>query len=207
MTVAQDDVIKAVWKVIHTTPNTIVENVFHWKVTDLVSGVFADVGTDIQVELEALFATITGNLSERYVLSDIRVTDLTQKLFVIDGVGAGFTGGGGAGEVLPAQDAAIVLARSRQQGHQGRKYLGPLLEAAVENGNLSAGALTTMFTFANKYENVFNGSVTTNEYTAGTAQIAVGGGLAGFTAFENGLHTALSAMRTQRSRRPGVGLS
>lgn len=202
-----NDVVKAVWRVVHTTPNTIIENVYAWKITDLVDGADVDCGAEIISELIAMYTGISALFADRYVLQDVRITNETQKTFVFDGDGVGFTGSGGAGEVLPAQDAALVLARSKKLGHQGRKYLGPLLENVSENGIIGAGAQALLVTFAGRWDSAFTGAGTGNEYTPGTVKYAPGGAVQTFTAFDTDSSKILTEVRTQRRRRPGVGLS
>lgn len=208
MPVANGDILKAVWQARHSSPNTIVQNVFHWRVDDFLDGDDQSNFLDILERLRTtMYPHIALDLSERYVLDDVRVTNDTQKTFVGDGIGAGFAGTGGAGEVLPAQDAVLVYARSRQLGHQKRCYLGPYLEASVENGALTAAAFARAQDFAEDMDDSWLGALTNNQFVPVTVKYNPGGAIAQVTNLSANLHAAERDMRTQRRRRPTVGLS
>lgn len=207
MPVAQDDVLKAVWQATQTDPNTKIQNVYYWQVNDLVDGDEANVKTDFENFMTAMYGNIQALFSERYALDSIRITNATQRTFVSDDEAIAFVGTGGAGEVFPAQDAALVLARSRQLGHVGRKYIGPLLENTMENGELGAGAAAALQAFCDAWDQPFVGGVTNNVYLPGTAKFNPGGTLNSFRGFFAGLGSVINDARTQRRRRPGVGFS
>jgi len=207
MAVAQDDVLKAVWQAEHSQPNTRIQNVFYWQVNDLVDGDEANVKLDIENFMTTMYGEIQALFSDRYSLESIRITNVTQKTFVSDDEAIAFVGTGGAGEVFPAQDAALVLARSRQLGHVGRKYIGPILENVMENGELGAGAAAALQQFCDDWDAPFVGGVTNNVYLPGTAKFNPGGGLNSFRGFLAGLGSVIEDARTQRRRRPSVGLS
>lgn len=207
MTVAANDVLQAIWKAQHTDPNTRTIQSFYFQATDVADGDDILVQGELRDRLIALFGQIQGLFSQRYLMNSVRVTNQTQKTLLGENNGAGFVGAGGDVEVLPAQDAALVVARSNALGHQGRKFLGPFTEAAFDNGALTAAAQAACDAFAENWDDSFVGGVTNNTYQPGTASFAQGGALQGFRGFTNGLNTALSDARTQRSRRPGVGLS
>lgn len=206
MPVALDDILQAVWKSKHTDPNTIMVQAFYYKASNVVDGDEANVQLDMEQQHISLFENIQTSLSNRYEMTAVRVTNQTQKTLIGEGPGAGFTGIGGAGEVLPAQDAALVVARSTKLGHQGRKYLGPLLEGVVDNGALLPANLANFDAFGQMWDSEWVGNVTGNTYQPGTVKFAPGGAVQEFTQFDTFLSTAYADMRTQRSRRPGVGL-
>lgn len=205
--VAVNDILKATWMANHTSPNTKVIQDFYWRVDTLNDGGEANNGNDLQTRCVDIFTTIQARLSTRYVLERIRVTNQTQKELLLDGPPAGgFAGTNASLEVLPAQDAVLVVVRSRKLGHQGRKYLGPIPEDVVADGKVDPVSLADFTSFGATWDSSFNGGVTTNLFTPGTVKFAPGGAVQSFTPFDDFLETAFEDMRTQRSRRPGVGL-
>lgn len=207
MPVVQDDVLKVVWTARQTSPNTIAQNVFFLRVDDVTDGDFVNVWADINAWLVAMYNNVAAQFTTGYLHTDTRITDETQKVFVGDGVEGPAFAGTDAGECSPAMNACEVLARSRALGHIGRKYVGPLAESAMNDGDLTVGAHANFVLFVNAWDAVFIGATTNNTYQPGTAKFNQGGGLAGFTAFADDLQKVVVGIRTQRRRRPTVGLS
>lgn len=179
-------------------------NVYHYEVSDLVDGDEPNVALDFQTYMQNLYATCNDQFSTEWIVDTVRVTNQTQKLFV--GQPTVGIGGNAVGpDSDPGQIAVEVLARSRQLGHVGRKYLGPVAEGAFVDGELTAAAQGSFTAFLDLWEPGFSGGTTLNIYLAGTAQFAQGGVLLGFRAFEADLGSLVSVARTMRTRIPGRG--
>lgn len=207
MPIQANDVLKACWQVLHTNPNTRAQNIYYWQITDLVDPTDANVFNDIGDRLVEMYTTVQAQLTTGYTLENIKVTNVTKRELVGEGVAPGTFDGTDAGEALPAQNAAEVLARSRTLGHVGRKYIGPLAESAVNDGELTVGAFTNFEAFVNIFDATFTAVGTGNTYVPGTASFNVGGGLQQFRAFASDLQKTVLGIRIQRRRRPNVGLS
>lgn len=210
MAVAINDILAASWKADHTDPNTKEIQTFYWQITDVTLGDEPAVHQDLRDRLIAMYTTLQGQFSIRYGMTAVRTVNLTQRIRMGEDAGAGFTGNNIDNEVMPAQNAALVVARGPQFGHTGRKYMGPFPESQFDNGALIDAAFNAMEAFGDVFEAQFNGGVTNNTYVPGTVQFQAppnSGVPQSFRAFQGGLRTAYRDARTQRSRRPAVGLS
>lgn len=207
MTVVNDDVLACTWKARHDDPTTKIRQTFYYQVTDVTDGNDATVHAELRDELIALYTIVANGFSDRYVLTAVKTTNQTQKTLLGENAGGGFAGTGVAGEVLPAMNCGLCVARHQALGQPGRKYVGPYLESVVANGQLDVAAQANLQSFVNRWDTQFIGA-TNNTYQPGTAQfVKPGGALAGFKPFSALLGTAFFDMRTQRSRRPGIGLT
>lgn len=102
-----------------------------------------------------------------------------------------------AGEALPYQVAAVILAYTNFGKHIGKKFLGPISEADQSGGTLTAGAIADLQAFADIWgaAQTVNGKVFTPKIM-------------------DALHNtqsirkvvANSILGTQRRRKPGVGI-
>ncbi|KKL50296.1 hypothetical protein LCGC14_2306920 [marine sediment metagenome] len=205
MTVAQDDVLKATWQANVSSPQTIVQAVFWYKVVGFVGGTEEEIGDEVIARILLMMQDIQLDFTTSYDANLIKVVNQSKKEFVGDDNPA-FVGTGSAVDGNPAQVAVQVLARGVQLGHTGRKYHGPVADSSLDNGQLQAASLTRFQAFALKYEDQFVGGVSLNTYAPGTAQIGVGGVVQGFRQFEAGRSFVQETCRTQRRRTPGRGL-
>ena len=207
MAIENNDLLKAVWQARQSNPNTISQNVFLWRIEDALDFGEANVGADIINYLISMYTEIDAALSDEYILESVRITNESKKEFVFQGTGAGFAGVNIVAQCMPAQNAVEILARSRKLGKPGRKYLGPVTEDVFTDGTLDPLAVALFDAFLAKYDNTFVGAVTTNAYRPGTATYFPGGAVNEFTPWVQGLGTVYRDARTQRRRRPRVGLS
>ncbi len=205
MTVALDDVLKATWQANVTAPQTIVQSVFWYKVIDKVGGTEEEIGDEIIARVLLMMQDIQLDFTTSYSANLIKIVNQTKKEFVGDDNPI-FVGTGSAVDGNPAQVAVEVLARGVQLGHTGRKYIGPVADSSLDNGELQAASVTRFQSFALKYEASFIGAVSLNTYGPGTAKIGVGGVVQGFRQFEAGRSFVQETCRTQRRRTPGRGL-
>lgn len=206
MAVAQDDILRCVWKFKVVGLATRGLNTYYFKVEDLVSATDADVASDFDGAITNYYDQIIAQLSSDYVAESLRITNVSKKEFVGDSV-PGFAGTGAAGASSPGQVAVEVLGRARKLGHIARKYLGPIIEAVHDDGVLTAAALTAFNLFRDKYVLQFVGGVTTNTYTPVMVKFLAGGGVGGHEEIDQDLGVVIQTARTQRSRTPGVGLT
>lgn len=206
MTIVNGTVLRTVAQFKVADEATRVQNVYSWKITDLVSAVAADVHSDLVAQIIAMMTAIDVLFDVNFTLETCRTTDLTAREFVGDGVGAGFTGAGGAVNTAPAQVAALVLGRNLKLGFTSRKYIGPVVAAAFSDGVLAGGAGVLMNNYKDAYEAIFAGAVTTNTYQPGVPVIVAGFAVA-FNAILAGRGTVVQTARTMRTRIPARGLS
>lgn len=205
MTVALDDVIRVTWKAVSTAPATIINNVFWYKVTTFAGGPDSAIFTEIFDEILALFQNIQLEFTPNYSAESIRAVNQTKKEFLGDD-GVTFVGTAAVADANAAQVAVEILARGIQLGHTGRKYIGPVSDNTVDDGQVSPASLTRFGLFADQYDTAFAGIVTANLYTPGTAQLGAGGVVIGFREFVQGRNFVQETCRTQRRRTPGRGL-
>jgi len=207
MAVEEGDILKVLWKAKHTDPNTQIRQAFFFKVATLVDADNLQVGEELDSAITALYQLIAIRMSNRYEKTAVKVTNQSKKELIKDNLTLAFSGTGGIFEALPAQDCPLVIVRSNKLGHQARKFLGPVLEDTVLNGALTPAALVDFQAFGTEWEKQLNGALTTNVYSPVTVKFGVGGQVLSTEFILTGLSQAFSDMRTQRSRRPGVGLS
>lgn len=206
MTVAVNDILKIVWQAKVDGIGTRIQNVFYWLVSVLTDGDEANVATDFETELPAIFALVGDWFSLDYSLESIRVTNATQKTFVGEPTPV-FVGGAAVDTSTPAQVAVQVLARAVLLGHTARKYVGPCIEATHTNGVIVAAALADFQAYALRWAAGFLAPLTINDYQPVMVKFAPGGGVASFEPISQILTTVTPVARTQRRRIPGRGLS
>ncbi len=206
MTVAVNDILKIVWQAKVDGIGTRIQNVFYWLVNVLNDGGEANVASDFEAKLPAMYDNISDWFSLDYILESVRVTNETQKTFVGEPTPV-FIGGAAANTSTPAQVAVQVLARAVELGHTGRKYVGPTIEATHTNGVIVAAAKIDFEVYAIEWATGFIGGISTNDYQPVIVKFAVGGGIDSFLPLNALLTTVTPVARTQRRRIPGRGLS
>jgi len=206
MAVAQDDILRCVWKYRVTGVATRGINTYYLKVSDFASSNDVDITAEIDGYITSLYDFIVAQLSLDYVAESVRVTNVSKKEFVGDLVPT-FAGTALAGTSMPAQVATELLGRARKLGHIARKYIGPCTEAAYDDGVLTAAALAQFNLMLDEYVQGFVGAVTLNTYLPVMVTFAVGGGVAAHEVIDEDLGLVVQTARTQRSRTPGRGLT
>jgi len=206
MPIVQDDILRLVWKYKVDGVQTRGINTFYWKVTDLVSGDDSDVTDEMFDSINGVYDDISAHLSADYISEEIRITNATKREFVGDKAGT-YVGTGAAGASMPGQVAVEILGRARKLGHVARKYLGPPIEAALDDGVLTAGAKTDFTTWMTNYVTLFIGNGPGNTYQPVMVKFAAGGAVASHEELDPDLGFVVDTARTQRSRTPGVGLT
>lgn len=206
MAVQNDDILKVRWQAKVLGVATRVQNVFHYKVADLVDPEDADIGTEFVTHIVSGYTAINAFFSSDYIAETLRITNASRKEFVSDNAPV-FAGLGGAGATTPAQVAVEILGRARTLGHVARKYVGPMTEDTHTDGVLTAPALAAFIVFRNFFVNEFIGAVTGNTYLPVMVNYAVGGGVASFLPLDPDLGFVQQTARTMRSRIPGRGVT
>lgn len=205
MPVALDDVLRVTWKAESSAPATIINNVFWYKVSTFAGGPDSSIFTEIFDEILALFQNIQLDFTPNYDAESIRVVNQTKKEFLGD-AGVTFVGTAAVADANAAQVCVEVLARGIQLGHTGRKYIGPVADSTIDDGQVTPASLTRFGLFADQYDSPFAGPVTANVYSPGTASLGAGGVVTGFRDFVQGRNFVEETCRTQRRRTPGRGL-
>jgi len=203
MPVAVGDVLKITAEFTAGRQDTIVQNVYHFKVDDVADGEFSSVHKDLCAQVRAMMVTVEDFFNTQFVLRKFRSIDLAQTIFLGESVPVAWAGADISNDDVAAQVAVEVLARSLKLGHVGRKYLGPTAELTWQDGVLTGPAEASFENFKDMYEAGFVGSVTLNNYTPGTWNPLM---LPTFQPFVVGRGTVVHTARTMRSRIPGRGL-
>lgn len=206
MPIENGDVMKVTWEYEVIGESSLMQNIYYWRITDLVSADPADVGQDFQTFIEdSLLAQISDFLASDYRGKTVSVINATKRERVFSSEST-FAGTGVEDSSTSGQVAVEVLARGIATGHTGRKYFGPVTEASLTEGRLEPNALAAFQNLLDSWDSLFVGFVTTNSYEPGTASFAAGGALLQFRPFTDGLGQVVTVSRTQRSRTPGFGV-
>lgn len=179
-----------------------VVNVLHYRTTVSV-GAVGNEPVALAEGLEIDFVTaLAAQQNQQLQYQEITVRGVTQPTIGTDHSLTGIVGGG-TGELLPFQDAMLVLLRTGLFGrsYQGRSFVGGLEEAAQSNSTFNVGIRTNI-------ESVFNDSL--------SLTVILPGGLT--YSFELGVYSRLLGVFTpvtsilaqptvavMKSRKPGVG--
>lgn len=205
MPLTVNDILRATATIKHGASATRTQAIFHWQCSDVVSDVFADIKTDIATRLTAMYDTLTAYFLTTAVADGFRLIDLTKKETY--GIGSWtFAGLDGAIDEVSPQVAVEVVAYTFDAGRFGRKYLGPVTEPDVSNGQISAALKTAAEAFGAIWNATFVGAATGNTYLPGVARKS--GGVWLFKQFATALGILVpTGTRTQRSRTAGRGLT
>jgi len=206
MALVVTDVVKVVAQFKVAGINTRTQNVYYWQAALVLDGDEENVGLDFNAKILALMAFVSDWFSVDVVLEHLRITNASQKTFIAQNFPV-FAGGGGAGLSTPAQVAVECLGRAIQLGHTARKYMGPVIEAAHDDGVLVALAQTDFEAFTTDWALQMTGGTTANGYVPVMVSFLAGGAIDTVIDIDENLTTVIPTARTMRSRIPGRGLS
>jgi hypothetical protein len=178
---------------------TIMQNVFHFKVTRNDTATDALFMVEARAELDAWYQIINVDVSTLVSYNIISGLNITKKELLPAGGWPVLVAGANAGEALATQLAAMVFHRTTRPKTRAAKFLPPLTEAGASAGGVIAPAvLTRLGTFAG----ALTGGITQTNVDADYG--AWNGPLSRFTPVTAGF--VPNRFRTQRRRRVGVGI-
>jgi len=205
MSLTANDILRVTAQIKHGASATRTQGVFHWQCTDVVSAVFADIKADFAARLTALYDPMRVYYLDTAGAEGFRLIDLTKGETY--GIGSWtFQGLDNAIDEVSPQVAVECVAYTFDAGRFGRKYLGPVTEPDIANGQVSAALKAATEAFGAIWNAQFAGAVTGNTYIPGVARKS--GGVWVFKQFATALGILVpSGTRTQRSRTAGRGLT
>lgn len=174
-------------------------NVFQAEMVTVPLGTAAETITWVSEWTIAGMTALVSQVSVLYTIPTIDVFNLTQQTFL--GQFTTTLGGADAGEALPPQVTALVMARTTTLRVEGRKYLPVFGEAQQVAGRWTAGAQAAMTAFGAVWVDPFIDTAGT--IGQGVIVTKLGGVM---TASHNILATRIIIdARTQRRRTVGRG--
>lgn len=197
MTVVQDDVIRATVEM--DVNDNALQNVYHFRSTNVATIGDSQALTDMGIIADTLYTFLLAQMSTDADFNQIRAQNVTQDVLL------GTTGfpvlvsGSNVADVLPQQDAGIITYPTAKPLTRGSSYYGGLTEGANgSDGTMTASILAAL----------------ANVAVLMLAEIVVGPNSWRYVVFNTVLKTFVlptassipSVMRTQRRRRPGVGI-
>jgi hypothetical protein len=127
-------------------------NVWHYQAIAPVTMTDSAICTTIAAHFDAVYAFFEGWMDPAMTGVDCKVDlvewlggkwQITRNLGQVSMPNVNFTPGG-AGDVMPHTDAAVVNLRTSLGKQMGRKYIGGLVESAQANGSLVSAAATDL---------------------------------------------------------------
>ena len=178
---------------------TIMQNIYHFKVTLNTSADDAAFMAEVRTEIDAWYQIINLDVVSVLAYNNMTGQNITQNEILVAGAWPVLVNGSDIGEALPTQVAACVFFRTSRPKTRGSKFLPPYSEASnLGGGNIAAAALTRMASFG-------------TNVLAGIDQPNVSADYGPYNVEFNRFTPATSAvtptrLRTQRRRRVGVGI-
>lgn len=203
MNINVGDTIRVVAKM-RDGSNSLIENRYFWRHTGAATADSDQVLDDLENALSTSYEYVDGYMPDTLEPVEI-VVDLVQfsggKIVTIQPVGTiawtTWTGGESAAEIMPEGIAAVVNFPTGVPRTQGRKFIGPLTEAANTNGRVTGGLLLDLINYAATF--LLGWTFDSQDFTTGLMSKHTLG-LIPFTAF-----VIPSPLGYQRRRKPGVG--
>ncbi len=197
MTVVQNDVVRATGET-SRGPDAI-QNVMHYRSTNAASITDAQALIDIAQVMDTVFSTMIGFITTALSYDQVRAQNVTQDVLLGTAAYPSLIGGTIAGDQLPLQNAAILNFPSSKPKTRGSVFLGGFTEADnAPTGILSGGLQTALVSMA----------------VILLGEIVLGPNSWRYVVFNTILKTFVlptgsvipAVWRTQRRRRPGVGI-
>jgi len=204
MSIVQDDVVRVTAKMTDAN-GSLIMNVFYWigaNTTPVTESAFLTaVEAHISAMYEAMDTYLPNTLTPYEIEADI-MHFVSGKLVTKAPVGTiawtTWAGGEGSTDGLPQQDSALVNFPTLIPGVVGRKYIGPLVEAAQNAGVAVGGLLAELATFGGLYLGAL--TVSGETFWSGVMSTKT----AGFVGFVTDV--VRSVIATQRRRKVGRGV-
>lgn len=197
MTVVQNDVIRATAET--TRGTNAIQNVLHFRSTNPASVSDAQALTDMAAALDSVFSNLIGHITTALSYDQVRAQNVTQDVLLGTAAWPALIGGTKAEHQLPLQSAAIVTFPTAKPKTRGSLYFGGFTELDNEaTGIVSATLQTQLVAIAVQL----------------LAEIVLGPNSWRYVVFNTALKTFVlptgsvipQVWRTQRRRRPGVGI-
>lgn len=197
MTVVQDDVVRATGETSRGT--NAIQNVMHFRSTNVAPITDAQALVDIALVMDGVFTTLVGFITTGLSYDQVRAQNVTQNVLLGTAAYPTLVGGTVPGDQLPLQSAAIINFPSAKPRTRGSVFLGGFTETDnATTGILSAGLQTALVSMA----------------IILLGEIVTGPNSWRYVVFNTLLKTFVlptgsvipAVWRTQRRRRPGVGI-
>jgi len=194
------DVIRVTCRLRSATGEDI-ENVYHY-VCDFAGEVEEeDCITDILAQMDSMYDTIQPEIPSDVTFVDIDIMNVVREYVYAARPWPNQTVGGGTGDTMPEQNCALVVGRTNRTKTVGRKFLGPFIEAANNDGAWRSTLTAMLADYIDQY---------LADIVVGLSQRLVPGVahyfnnvFQRFTEFSEAYTS--SGVYTQRRRRRGVG--
>jgi hypothetical protein len=139
------DIVRTVVKLIGQAGD-VYQNVYHHRYSGPGAD-FVDLVAAVGDWLDDLYGNIQPAIPSDVAISTFDVTNITQDQVYPEVDIPGQTTGGGTGDVMPEQCCALVLGRTGAPKISARKFLGPFIEAANDDGAWYATLLGMLASF------------------------------------------------------------
>ena len=197
MTVVQNDVVRATAEM--DVNGNALQNVYHFRSTNLATIGDSQALLDMGVIMDTLYTFIIGQMSTVANFNQVRAQNVTQSVLLGTTPFPVIIAGTNVADVLPQQAAAIITYPTAKPLTRGSAFYGGMTEGANGTfGSINAGTLAAL----------------ANVGVFMLAEIILGPNSWRSVVFNTLLKTFViptaasipSVMRTQRRRRPGVGI-
>jgi hypothetical protein len=177
-----------------------IQNVFTARMTTGFDIPDDDAKADMMAWLELMYTEVIGAMPTNLVFEDADFFNLTQGVPMgIDFWPVLTTGTGGTTEIAATGVAAVITAFTGLSRVRGRKFFGPLTEAAIDAGVLNNATMTTMAAIIALWITPFVGDTSGVTWTPGVWQRLTDT----FAAFRDAVVRNIPGY--QRRRKAGVG--
>lgn len=203
------DILRTTFAAREVSTSTEVRYVKFLRVTDVIAISDSLIADGIRDYWDQSLGSIAPWLSDEFLGIFVDTVNITKRERAGRPI-SNFQGTNGASEGSPAQVAVEGLLPTKTIGRFGRMYLGPVVEAAHEDGELTAIALAdfeeTVSLFAGERE-IPNDIAPVIKGEWGAARLGAGQTVLDFIPFEALATRVVKTARTQRRRTPGFGLT
>lgn len=204
MSVSGNDLIRVSARCAGTSNQDIV-NVFHFRVASAMSGLDADLVSDLKTHMETAFAELNSVQSNSVNPIDLKIDKVTwngSDEAVVYNFGTYPWGGAynpsASGDDLPPMVTGLVKLLTHLGKVYGRKFIGGMMEAGNVSGFYNSAVVTALTNFAALFITLITGA-SGNTYEAGVLSKKT----AAFQKFTSARVDSVYA--TQRRRRIGSG--
>jgi len=171
MTVSTNDIIRV--NAIMTGPSGRIENVFHFRANNVLSGTDSAVMLDLAQFLDDTYTAISGRMTSDTIFVEVQGFNVTTGNPLPTVPWPTLTAGTGGATDMPAQVAGLGILRTGVARAIGRKFFGGLNTLSFDaNGFLTSPAIVDIGTTLGNLTSSFIGASTLNTYLPGIRTVA-----------------------------------
>jgi hypothetical protein len=201
MAIAANDIIRATAGMLWNTASDI-QNVFHWRVSDLGTADQSELIDILQAAVENVFTEITDVMANNITMGAINLFNVTKNEPYGSEAWPTLTGGAANGHALPPNSTVHAFGRTSVNQVRGDKHWPMVDEVNQIDGLLEADAIDDYTAASTAWVSDFT--------DVGTGASLESGVVRSKTGFEGQLAPFLAAvtqtvLHSLRNRRPGVG--